>query len=85
MTSNHSNINAQTKSNTVNKLKEHIQYAQNFILDYSYKMFKINLKRKTHQEASSLITYRQIIVQSDKLSMKALITINVNYKQKGKY
>ena len=72
MTSNHSNINAQTKSNTVNKLIRTHSVCSKFIQGYSYKMFKINLKRKTYQEASSLITDRQIIVQSDKLPMQGI-------------
>ena len=70
MTSNNSNINAQTKSNTVNKLIRTHSVCSKFILGYSYKMFKIKLKRKTYQEASNLITDRQIIVQSDKLSIQ---------------
>ena len=69
MTSNNSNINAQTKSNTVNKLIRTHSVCPTFILGYSYKMFKI---RKTYQEASSQITYRQTIVQSDKLLMQSI-------------
>ena len=60
------------KTNTVNKLKRTHSACSKFILGNSYKMFKINLKRKTYQEASSLITDRQTIVQSDKVLMQGI-------------
>ena len=58
MTSNKSNINVQTKTNTVNKITTTHSVCSKFILGYSHKIFKIYLKRKTYQEVSSLITDR---------------------------
>ena len=72
MKTNNSNLNVQTKTNTVNKLIRTHSVCSKFILGYSYKMLKINLKRKTYQEASSPITDRQIIAQSDKLPMQGI-------------
>ena len=61
MTSNNSKINVQTKSNTANKLIRTHSVCSKFIL--GYKMYKIDLKRKIYQEASSFNTDRQIIIQ----------------------
>ena len=58
MTGNTSNINVQTKTNTLNKIITTHSVCSKFIQGYSYKMFKIYLKRKTYQEASSLIIDR---------------------------
>ena len=58
MTTNSSNINVQTKTNTLNKIITTHSVCSKFIQGYSYKIFKIYLKRKTYQEASSLITDR---------------------------
>ena len=62
----------QTKTNTVNKITTTHSVCSKFILGNSYKMFKIDLKRKTYQEASSVNTDRQIIVQPDKLNMQGI-------------
>ena len=72
MTSNHTNINVQIKSNTVNKTTTTHSVCSKFILDYCYNMLKIYLQRKTYQEASSLNTDRQIIVQPDKLYIQGI-------------
>ena len=68
----------QTKSNTINKIKTKYSVSSKYILGYSYKMLKIYLKRKTYQEALSLITDRQIILQPDKLPMQGIKNIKVN-------
>ena len=66
------------KTNTVNRITTTHSVCSKFILGYSYKMFKIYLKRKIYQEASSLITDRQIVEQPDKLPMQGIKTIKVN-------
>ena len=71
MISNNSNINVQTKTNTINKITTR-SVCSNLILGYSYKIYKIYLIRKIYQEASSLITDRQIVVQPDHLPMQGI-------------
>ena len=44
MTSNNSNINIETKSNTMYKITTTHSVCSKFILGYSYKMLKIYLK-----------------------------------------
>ena len=46
MTSNNSNINVETKTNTLNKITTKHSICSEFIIGYSYKMLKIYLNNK---------------------------------------
>ena len=61
MTSNNSNINVETKTNTLYKITTTQSICSEFILGYSYKMLKIYLKKKKKQEDSTINVILQTV------------------------
>ena len=57
MTSNNSNINVETKTNTLNKITTTHSISSNFILGYRYKMLKIYLKNKPGKKIQASMSY----------------------------
>ena len=57
MTSNNSNINVETKTNTLNKITTTHSICSEFILGYSYKMLKIYLKNKPGKKIQPSMSY----------------------------
>ena len=57
MTSNNSNINVETKNNTLNKITTTHSICSEFILGYSYEMLKIYLNNKPGKKIQTSISY----------------------------
>ena len=57
MTSNNSNINVETKTNTLNKITTKRSICSEFILGYNYKMLKIYLKIKPGKKIQPSMSY----------------------------
>ena len=57
MTSNNSNINVETKTNTLYKITTTHSICSKFILGYSYKMLKIYLKNKPGKNIQLSMSY----------------------------
>ena len=57
MTSNNSNINVETKTNTLYKIITTHSICSEFILGYSYKMFKIYLNSKHGKKIQPSMSY----------------------------
>ena len=55
ITSNNNNINVQTKTNTLNKIITTHSVCSKFIQGYTYKIFKIYLKRKPTKKIQVLL------------------------------
>ena len=64
MTSNNSNINVETKTNTLNKITTTHSIGSEFIIGYSYKMIKIYLKNKLGKKIqASMSYYKQLMLR----------------------
>ena len=59
MTSNNSNINVETKTNTLYKITTTQSICSEFILGYSYKMLKIYLKNKSSKKIQPSMSYHK--------------------------
>ena len=57
MTNNNSNINLETKTNTLNKITSTHSICPEFILGYNYKMLKIYLKNKPDKMIQAPMSY----------------------------
>ena len=57
MTSNNSNINVETKTNTLNKITTKHSICSEFILGYSYEMLKIYLNNKPSKKIQASMSY----------------------------
>ena len=61
MTSNNTNINVETKTNTLNKITTKYSICSEFILAYSYEMLKIYLNNKPGKKIQlSMSYYKQL-------------------------
>ena len=74
MTSNNSNINVETKNNTVNEMKKKHSVSSEFIIDYTYKMLKIYLKNKPSKKLKPLLV---IDTQSQLVLTKFIADIGI--------
>ena len=57
MTSNNSNINVETKTNTLNKITTKHSICSEFILGYNYEMLKIYLNNKPGKKIQPSMSY----------------------------
>ena len=57
MTSNSTNINVETKTNTLNKITTKYSICSEFILGYSYEMLKIYLNNKPGKKIQPSMSY----------------------------
>ena len=64
MISNNSNINVETKTNTLNKIITTYSICSEFILGYSYKMLKIYLKIKPGKKIQTLLVILNVVLQT---------------------
>ena len=62
MTSNNSNINVETKTNTLYKITTTHSICSKFILGYSYKMLKIYLKNKPANKIQVLSVTHNVVL-----------------------
>ena len=64
MISNNSNINVETKTNTLNKIITTYSICSEFILGYRYKMPKIYLKIKPGKKIQTLLVILNVVLQT---------------------
>ena len=62
MTSNNSNINVETKTNTLNKITTKHSICSEFIIGYSYKMLKIYLNNKPAKKIQVLLVTHNVVL-----------------------
>ena len=62
MTSNNSNINVETKTNTLNKITTIHSIYSEFILGYSNKMLKIYIKIKPSKKIQVLLVTLNVVL-----------------------
>ena len=62
MTSNNSNLNVETKTNTLNKITTTHSMCSEFKLGYNYKMFRIYLKIKHSKKIQTLLVTLNVVL-----------------------